>query len=89
MATVGNIRSSKSIRQRSSSQFMTRRLNTLAGAVDDTKPPRVRFSSPWDWRSTQPDHVLQEDIITSESLQVRSAPLYDAVIVTGELAGKA
>jgi hypothetical protein len=39
-------------------------------------------------RGTQPDHVLQEDVITSESLQVRSAPLYDAVIVTGELAGK-
>lgn len=52
---------------------------------------RVRASypvSPWLWRATQPDHVLQEDIILTESLQMRSAPLYDAVVVTGELAGK-
>lgn len=32
--------------------------------------------------------MLQEDIITNESLQMRSALLYDAVVVTGELAGK-
>ncbi|WP_288469101.1 hypothetical protein [uncultured Stenotrophomonas sp.] len=44
--------------------------------------------SPWLWRDTQPDHVLQEDIVLTESLQMRSAPLYDAVVVTGELAGK-
>lgn len=52
---------------------------------------RVRAAypvSPWLWRDTQPDHVLQEDIVLTESLQMRSAPLYDAVVVTGELAGK-
>lgn len=52
---------------------------------------RVRAAypvSPWDWRTTPPDHVLQEDIVLTESLQMRSAPLYDAVLVTGELAGK-
>ncbi|WP_448130665.1 hypothetical protein [Stenotrophomonas rhizophila] len=71
------------------------RLAGASGAVVQSDPAtqqlhvRARYpASPWDWRSTQPDHVLQEDIITSESLQVRSAPLYDAVIVTGELAGK-
>lgn len=45
-------------------------------------------SSPWLWRETTPNHVLQEDIVLTESLQMRSAPLYDAVVVTGELAGK-
>ncbi|RRU80966.1 hypothetical protein EGJ24_12425 [Stenotrophomonas maltophilia] len=45
-------------------------------------------ASPWLWRETTPDHVLQEDIVLTESLQMRSAPLYDAVVVTGELAGK-
>lgn len=71
------------------------RLAGASGAVVQSDPAtqqlhvRARYpASPWDWRGTQPDHVLQEDIITSESLQVRSAPLYDAVIVTGELAGK-
>ncbi|MBH1854721.1 hypothetical protein I5V61_20925 [Stenotrophomonas maltophilia] len=45
-------------------------------------------ASPWLWRETTPNHVLQEDIVLTESLQMRSAPLYDAVVVTGELAGK-
>lgn len=45
-------------------------------------------ASPWLWRETTPDHLLQEDIVLTESLQMRSAPLYDAVVVTGELAGK-
>ncbi len=50
---------------------------------------RARYPhSPWDWRDTTPDHRLVEDIVITESLQVRSAPNYDAVIVTGELAGK-
>jgi hypothetical protein len=44
--------------------------------------------SPWEWRDRTPDHVVQEDIVSNESLQVRSAPLYNAVVVTGELAGK-
>ncbi|HEL5320719.1 TPA: hypothetical protein UOJ11_000343 [Stenotrophomonas maltophilia] len=45
-------------------------------------------ASPWLWRETTPDHLLQEDIVLTESLQMRSAPLYDAVVVAGELAGK-
>lgn len=50
---------------------------------------RARYPhSPWDWRDRTPDHVVQEDIVSNESLQVRSAPLYDAVVVIGELAGK-
>ncbi len=50
---------------------------------------RARYpSSPWDWRDRTPDHVVQEDIVSNESLQMRSAPLYEAVVVTGELAGK-
>jgi len=32
--------------------------------------------------------VLQADYVVTESVQMRSAPLYDAVVVTGELAGK-
>ncbi|WP_260678127.1 hypothetical protein [Stenotrophomonas maltophilia] len=52
---------------------------------------RVRASypvSPWLWRESPPDHVVQEDIVLAESLQMRSAPLFDAVVVTGELLGK-
>lgn len=44
--------------------------------------------SPWDWPDSAPDAVIQDDIVLGENLQVRSAPLYDAVVVTGELAGK-
>ena len=56
-----------------------------------TKSVRVRArypASPWLWRDSAPDHVLQEDYVVTESVQMRSAPLYDAVVVTGELAGK-
>lgn len=70
-------------------------LAEASGGVVQSDPAalamRVRAAypaSPWDWRTTQPDHVLQEDIVLTESLQMRSAPLYDAVVVTGELAGK-
>jgi hypothetical protein len=73
-------------------------ISTLAeasGGVVQSDPAdlslRVRAAypvSPWLWRDTQPDHVLQEDVVLTESLQMRSAPLYDAVVVTGELAGK-
>ncbi|MBN5108799.1 hypothetical protein JY464_06890 [Stenotrophomonas maltophilia] len=70
-------------------------LAEASGGVVQSDPSalamRVRAAypaSPWDWRTTPPDHVLQEDIVLTESLQMRSAPLYDAVVVTGELAGK-
>ena len=70
-------------------------LAEASGGVVQSDPAalamRVRAAypaSPWDWRTTPPDHVLQEDIVLTESLQMRSAPLYDAVVVTGELAGK-
>ncbi|PWB28900.1 hypothetical protein DCO49_04125 [Stenotrophomonas sp. SPM] len=70
-------------------------LAEASGGVVQSDPAalamRVRAAypaSPWDWRTTPPDHVLQEDIVLTESLQMRSAPLYDAVVVTGEVAGK-
>lgn len=71
------------------------RLAEASGGVVQSHPSeaslrvRARYPhSPWDWRDRTPDHVVQEDIVSNESLQVRSAPLYDAVVVTGELAGK-
>lgn len=71
------------------------RLAEASGAVVQSHPAdaslrvRARYPhSPWDWRDRTPDHVIQEDIVSNESLQIRSAPLYDAVVVTGELAGK-
>ncbi|WP_234412820.1 hypothetical protein [Stenotrophomonas sp. YAU14A_MKIMI4_1] len=70
-------------------------LAEASGGVVQSDPATLALSvraaypiSPWDWRTSQPDHVLQEDIVLTESLQMRSAPLYDAVVVTGELAGK-
>ncbi|HDX0922117.1 TPA: hypothetical protein RNS88_002003 [Stenotrophomonas maltophilia] len=70
-------------------------LAEASGGVVQSDPAalamRVRAAypvSPWDWRTSPPDHVLQEDVVLTESLQMRSAPLYDAVVVTGELAGK-
>lgn len=66
-----------------------------SGAVVRSDPAqpilRVRASypvSPWLWRESPPGHVVQEDIVLAESLQMRSAPLYDVVVVTGELPGK-
>ncbi len=71
------------------------RLAEASGGVVQSHPSdaslrvRARYPhSPWDWRDRTPDHVVQEDIVSNESLQIRSAPLYDAVVVTGELAGK-
>jgi len=71
------------------------RLAEASGAVVQSHPAeaslrvRARYpNSPWDWRDRTPDHVVQEDIVSNESLQMRSAPLYEAVVVTGELAGK-
>lgn len=71
------------------------RLAEASGGVVQSHPAdqkltiRARYpDSPWHWRDRGPDHVLQEDVVTNESLQMRSAPMYDAVVVTGELAGK-
>lgn len=70
-------------------------LAEAGGGVVQSDPAALTLSvraaypiSPWNWRTSPPDHVLQEDIVLTESLQMRSAPLYDAVVVTGELAGK-
>lgn len=70
-------------------------LAEASGAVVQSDPAtlelrvRPRYPiSPWLWRDSAPDVIIQDDIITGENLQVRSAPLYDAVVVTGELAGK-
>lgn len=57
--------------------------------AEPTLRVRARYAArPWDWRERTPVHVLQEDIITNESLQMRSAPLYDDAVVIGELVGK-
>lgn len=71
------------------------RLAEASGGVVQSDPAalalrvRARYpESPWHWKERTPDHVIQEDVVSNESLQMRSAPLYDAVVVTGELAGK-
>ncbi|MEJ2790085.1 MULTISPECIES: hypothetical protein [unclassified Pseudoxanthomonas] len=71
------------------------RLAQASGAVVQSDPAdrhlviRPRYPvSPWDWPATAPDFTLLDDIVTSETLQVRSAPPYDAVVVTGEIQGK-
>lgn len=71
------------------------RLAEASGGVVQSDPAdrllriRARYpESPWHWKERTPTHLIHEDIVTNESLQVRSAPLYDAVVVTGELAGK-
>lgn len=71
------------------------RVAEAAGAVVQSDPETLALrvlprypASPWDWLDTEPDHQLQDDVVTSDSLQVRSAPTYDAVVVTGEIAGK-
>lgn len=71
------------------------RVAEAIGAVVQSDPEtlslrvRPRYpASPWDWLDTEPDHELQDDVVTADSLQVRSAPVYDAVVVTGEIAGK-
>ena len=71
------------------------RLAEAGGAVVQSDPedlvlrvlPRYP-ASPWTWATTEPDHVIQDDIVVADSLQQRSAPLYDVVVVTGEIAGK-
>lgn len=71
------------------------RLAEASGGVVQSDPAaqalqvRARYpDSPWHWKERTPDHVIYEDVVSNESLQMRSAPLYDAVMVTGELAGK-
>jgi hypothetical protein len=44
--------------------------------------------SPWAWTTSTPDHVVLDDVILEPSLSIRSAPLYDAVVVSGEVEGK-
>lgn len=73
-------------------------INTLAaasGAVVQSDPEdkslriRARYpDSPWEWPDLTPDVTIDDDIILSHALQVRSQPLYDAVVVTGEIPGK-
>lgn len=71
------------------------RLADASGAVVQSDPAdlalRIRAGypvSPWSWPETAPAVVVQDDIVLATSLQVRSVPLYDAVVVTGELQGK-
>lgn len=71
------------------------RLAQASGAVVQSHPSlkqlviRPRYPvSPWAWPESTPDFTLQDDIVTSDTLQVRSAPMYDAVVVTGEIQGK-
>lgn len=71
------------------------RLAEASGAVVQSDPEDLvlrivaRYpASPWNWTITAPDHVIQDDIVVADSLQQRSAPLYDAVVVTGEILGK-
>ena len=71
------------------------RVAAASGGVVQSHPAdlelqvRARYPvSPWDWTDSTPDHVIPDDLVTVEALQVRSAPLYNAVVVTGELAGK-
>lgn len=71
------------------------KLAEASGAVVQSDPAglslqvRPRYpASPWDWPESAPDAIVQDDVIITESLQVRSVPKYDAVVVTGELAGK-
>lgn len=68
---------------------------TASGAVVQSDPAemivrvRPRYPvSPWLWTDTAPDVVINADMILDDSLTVRSVPMYDAVVVTGELEGK-
>lgn len=71
------------------------RIAEASGAVVQSDPEdlslvvRPRYPvSPWDWPISTPDVTVFDDIVTGSSLQVRSQPLFDAVVVTGEIAGK-
>lgn len=67
-----------------------------AGAVVQSDPEaatiriRARYPvSPWEWTTTAPDAIVQDDLVTGERLQLQSRPLFDAVIVAGEQLGVA
>jgi hypothetical protein len=71
------------------------RLAEASGAVVQSDPQnmslriRPRYpASPWAWSVTVPDVTVQDDLMLNASLQVRSVPKYDAVVVTGEITGK-
>ncbi len=70
------------------------RLAEASGAVVQSHPtdPVVQIRarhpvSPWDWPTTSPDVIIQDDIVTGARLQLQSKPLFDAVIVAGERVG--
>jgi hypothetical protein len=71
------------------------RIAEASGAVVQSDPEdkvlriRPRYPvSPWLWPETAPDASIVDDIVLGLSMQVRSQPNYDAVVVTGEIQGK-
>ncbi len=72
------------------------RLAAASGGIVQSHPTdpvleiRPRYPvSPWDWTTTTPDVVIQDDVVTGARLQLQSRPLFDAVIVAGEQVGVA
>ena len=72
------------------------RLAEASGGVVQSHPelPQVQIRarypvSPWDWTTTTPDVVIQDDIVTGTRLQLQSKPMFDAVIAAGERIGVA
>lgn len=70
------------------------RLAEASGAVVQSDPVekilyvRARYPvSPWDWTTNEPDATIVDDVVLADALRNTSAPEYDAVVVTGELAG--
>lgn len=71
------------------------RIAAASGAVVMTSPSsdelrvRARYpASPWDWTTSPPGVTISDDIVFTESDALRSRPLYNAVVVSGELLGK-
>jgi hypothetical protein len=71
------------------------RLAEASGAIVQSDPADLSMAivpqypvSPWDWTVSAADHVVLDDLILADSMAVQSAPLYDAVVVTGEIQGK-
>lgn len=71
------------------------RIAAASGAVVQSDPAemvlyvRPRYPvSPWAWTESTPDHVIPDDLVVIESHQNRSAPMYNVVVVTGELEDK-
>jgi len=70
------------------------RLAEASGGVVQSHPSaptieiRARYPlSPWAWPTSEPDAVVQDDIVTGVRLQLQSRPQVDAVIVAGERVG--